>query len=168
MKNRNRLCCYCSASCGCCCSRVADPAAAVGEFTIIVLPDTQNYSTSYPEIFTSQTQWIANNKTALDIAFVAHVGDVVNTSTSGTEYTRADTSMDLLDAGAVAYGMCPGNHDMGGGSLYSTYFGTSRFSGKPTSRQTAATITGTTISCSVPAAWISLSSFFNTRRLPRY
>ena len=110
---------------------VADPAAAVGEFTIIVLPDTQNYSTSYPSIFTSQTQWIADNKTALDIAFVAHVGDVVNTSTSGTEYTRADASMDLLDAGAVAYGMCPGNHDMGGGSLYSNYFGTSRFSGKP-------------------------------------
>jgi hypothetical protein len=36
--------------------------AAAPEFTIIALPDTQHYSESFPAIFTSQTQWIANNK----------------------------------------------------------------------------------------------------------
>ncbi len=38
--------------------------------------------------------------------------------------------MDLLDAGDVAYSVGPGNHDMGTGSLYETYFGVSRFTGK--------------------------------------
>jgi len=27
-------------------------------FTIIALPDTQNYSKSYPQTFTAQTQWM--------------------------------------------------------------------------------------------------------------
>jgi hypothetical protein len=40
--------------------------------------------------------------------------------------------MDLLDGGGVSYGVSPGNHDQcGSSSLYPTYFGTSRFSGKP-------------------------------------
>ena len=38
--------------------------------------------------------------------------------------------MDKLDAGNVAYSVGPGNHDMGDGSLYETYFGISRFAGK--------------------------------------
>ena len=48
---------------------VAAPAAAQ-DFSIVVLPDTQNYSTSYPNIFSAQTQWIANNKDALNIVFL--------------------------------------------------------------------------------------------------
>ena len=32
-----------------------------GEFTIIVLPDTQYYSESYPQHFMAQTQWIKDN-----------------------------------------------------------------------------------------------------------
>ena len=110
----------------------AAPQAAYGKFTIIVLPDTQNYSDDNPDVyFKAQTQWIADSKSTLNIAFVAHVGDVVNTRTSATEYTRANEAMDWLDSGAVPYGVSPGNHDMGSGSLYPSYFGTTRFSGKP-------------------------------------
>ena len=32
------------------------------EFSIIVLPDTQKYSESYPELFYDQTNWIVENK----------------------------------------------------------------------------------------------------------
>jgi hypothetical protein len=112
------------------------PQAAYGKFTVIVLPDTQNYSQNYPSIFTAQTQWIIDNEGALNIAFVAHVGDVVNTCTGSTEYSNADAAMDLLDGGAVYYGVSPGNHDQQGSgtcmgtSLYPAYFGTSRFSSK--------------------------------------
>ena len=45
-------------------------------FKIVVLPDTQIYSESYPEIFYSQTDWIVDNVVAEDIAFVTHLGDV--------------------------------------------------------------------------------------------
>jgi hypothetical protein len=113
------------------------PAAATGEFTIVVLPDTQNYSQYYPSIFTAQTQWIVDNKSALDITFVAHVGDVVNTCTSSTQYNNADTAMDILDGGKVPYGLSPGNHDQadsgtcGSSSLFPSYFGASRYPGKP-------------------------------------
>ena len=109
-------------------------AEADGKFTLVVLPDTQNESQYAPAMFTSQTTWIVDNKS--DIAFVAHVGDVVNTCTSSTQYNNADAAMDLLDAGGVPYGVSPGNHDQansgtcGSSSLYPSYFGTSRFSGK--------------------------------------
>ncbi len=98
-------------------------------FTIVALPDTQNYSSSYPQIFTAQTQWIANNLSAENIVFVTHLGDIVNTASSTTEYTNADTSMDILDAANAAYSMGPGNHDIPT-TLYNTYFGINRFSGK--------------------------------------
>lgn len=114
---------------------VATPQAAYGNFRIIVLPDTQNEAQFAPSMFTEQTQWIVNNKS--NIAFVAHVGDVVNTCTNSTQYDNADSAMVLLDSGNVPYGISPGNHDQansgtcGNSSLYPTYFDTSRFSGKP-------------------------------------
>ena len=99
------------------------------DFTIMALPDTQNYSTAYPEVFNSQTQWIAANKTAQNIVFVTHLGDIVNIASSTTEYNNADAAMDLLDAGNVAYSVGPGNHDYPL-TNYNLYFGVSRFSGK--------------------------------------
>ena len=107
---------------------------ALGNFKVIVIPDTQNESTWAPEMFTAQTQWIVDNKS--DIAFVAHVGDVVNTCTNSAQYNNADAAMDLLDNGNVPYGVSPGNHDQpnsgacGDTSRYPSYFGTTRFAGK--------------------------------------
>ncbi len=84
--------------------------AAAPEFTIIAMPDTQFYSESYPAIFTSQTQWIIDNKDARNIVFVTHEGDIVNQNTT-IQWQRANTSMSMLD-GVVPYGMGPGNHDL--------------------------------------------------------
>jgi len=44
------------------------------DFTIVVLPDTQFYSESYPATFAAQTQWIVDNKDAMNIVYVAHEG----------------------------------------------------------------------------------------------
>jgi hypothetical protein len=100
------------------------------DFTIIVIPDAQNYATSYPSVYTNHLQWIATNKTVSNTVFATAVGDLVNTATSSTEYGRADTAFDTLDAGNVSYSVGPGNHDMTSGTLWPSYFGTSRFSGK--------------------------------------
>jgi hypothetical protein len=99
------------------------------DFTLITFPDTQNESQYYPAVYTSQTQWIVNNKTIRNIVFVTHVGDIVNTASSTTQYGNADAAMDLLDAGNVAYSVGPGNHDIPT-TNYNIYFGVSRFSGK--------------------------------------
>ncbi|MBN2022294.1 MAG: metallophosphoesterase, partial [Pirellulales bacterium] len=83
-----------------------------GSFTIILLPDTQNYSTSYPEIYNIQTQWIADHKDSHNIQFVLHQGDVTNNN-NATEFARARTAMSTLDAAGVPYSMAAGNHDYG-------------------------------------------------------
>ncbi len=99
------------------------------EFTIVVMPDTQHYSESFPDIYTSQTQWIVNQKTARNIVFVTHEGDIVEHVNNNTEWVRANTSMSLLD-GVVPYGMGPGNHDEPT-SLYNQYFPYTRYQGLP-------------------------------------
>jgi hypothetical protein len=113
--------------------------AMSGAFTVISLPDTQNYSESYPEIFSLQTGWIAQNIDALDIRFVSHFGDVVNHGDSIDEWTNADLAMSTLDDSGIPYGVCAGNHDItpsgGAGTPYIPmnfveYFGPGRFEGR--------------------------------------
>jgi len=104
---------------------------STSDFTIIVLPDTQYYSQSYPQIFDNQTQWIVNNKESMNIVFVTHEGDIVEIYSDLTQWQNANNSMSKLD-NVVPWGILPGNHDGAGVNLtnYNTYFGYERFSGK--------------------------------------
>ena len=106
--------------------------AATDPFTFVVMPDTQYYSKSYPHIFDAQTQWIAGNRAAQNMQFLTHVGDVVETPSSSTEWTRADTYMDRLDASGMPYSVAIGNHDYEGTSSakFVQWFGPSRYAGK--------------------------------------
>lgn len=109
------------------------PGGAAGDFTIIALPDTQNEAQFFPTVFTSQTQWIVDNASAENIVFVTHLGDIVNTANSTTQWANADAAMDLLDLAGIPYSVGPGNHDLplySSPSHYNTYFGVARFSGK--------------------------------------
>jgi len=100
------------------------------DFTVVVLPDTQFYSKSYPSIFDSQTQWVVDHEEDLNIVFVTHEGDIVNDN-EVTQWQRANHSMSILDTSDVPWGVLPGNHDMYDGSIkYNTYFGYGRFSGE--------------------------------------
>lgn len=107
-------------------------------FTIVILPDTQKYVLKghYPEIFTNQTQWIAANKDMLNIKFVIHLGDIVDTWDSEIEWNYADASMSILDENNIPYSVVPGNHDHQRGNTdasaayYNNYFSVSRFSDK--------------------------------------
>jgi DNA repair exonuclease SbcCD nuclease subunit len=104
-------------------------------FTLVILPDTQIYTESYPDIFTKQTQWIVDNIEKLDIAFVLHEGDIQNTNTED-QWQRAYSSMSLLD-GKIPYAVVKGNHDMGPGGkcevrespLFNQFFPVDKFSG---------------------------------------
>ncbi len=94
-----------------------DPAgidcSSIEEFTIIVLPDTQYYSQSYPQHFNAQTQWIVDNVDALNIKYVLHLGDITNNNNT-TEFNNAKTALSTLD-GVVPYALASGNHDYGPG-----------------------------------------------------
>ena len=98
-------------------------------FTIIVLPDTQFYSESYPEVFDNQTQWIVNNIESMNIVFVTHLGDVVDNWDVMEQWENANRSMSKLD-GNVPWGILPGNHDGVGSDQtnFEKYFRLDRFS----------------------------------------
>ena len=101
------------------------------EFTIIALPDTQKYvlNGDYPEIFTSQAQWVVNNAATRNIVFLTHEGDIVDTWDNVTEWNYANTSMSLLD-GVVPYGLSPGNHDQPT-TYYNQCFPYTRYESQP-------------------------------------
>jgi hypothetical protein len=99
-----------------------EPRAAVDEitlvdhhYTIVLLPDTQKYSESHPDIFAEQTSFVVENVERENIVFVSHLGDIVEHGLSGSNYNareweNAAGAMSLLD-GVVPHGMVPGNHD---------------------------------------------------------
>lgn len=116
---------------------------AAPSFYVIAIPDTQYYTVNAGggAIFNSQTQWVVDNRAALNIAYVTHLGDITETGDNDTdlsEWTVADAAFDILEAPVdpftegVPYGLTPGNHDLTGGSTnFEATFGVSRFAGRP-------------------------------------
>ena len=119
------------------------------DFTIIVLPDTQFYSSSMnggtPEIFEAQTRWIVEHKDSLNIVFVTHLGDFVQNGDGVlTEWEAADAAISLLEdpvttgyPEGIPYGVAVGNHDQspvgdadGTTRLFNRFLGVSRFDGR--------------------------------------
>jgi predicted phosphodiesterase len=112
------------------------PKPEKGSFTVVVLPDTQNYSERYPATFEAQTNWIVENRQARNIASVLHLGDITNNN-APAEWVNATKAMSTLDE-KVPYFMVPGNHDYsaGGGcrdrtTLLNDYFKVGQFQGSP-------------------------------------
>lgn len=80
-------------------------------FEFVVLPDTQSYMESYPDIYLSQMQWIANNDQRF--SFVLHQGDITQNN-NDKEWQLAKEGFNKLEA-KVPYSFSLGNHDMGSG-----------------------------------------------------
>lgn len=109
-------------------------------FTVAVIPDTQNYCDGRYQpatsgnawqlniynlpFFISQMNYLKNNASAMNLAFVTHVGDVVQNgdgspmnfptnygTPQNTEWLNAVQAIDVLDSVGVPYGLAPGNHD---------------------------------------------------------
>jgi len=85
-------------------------------FSFIALPDTQNYTSiaAPTDLYTRQTQWIVDNKETMNIKFVTHLGDIVNSPSSASQWTRATNAMNLMNS-QMPYGTAPGNHDIASG-----------------------------------------------------
>jgi len=89
-------------------------------FSIAILPDTQGYSKSYPQIFENQTQWLADNKTKLNLAGVVHLGDLVENAQIEEQWEIAEKSLSTLTKAGIPYLIAAGNHDYGIGDEKNT------------------------------------------------
>lgn len=140
--------------------RYTTPAAPGPDFTVVAIPDTQYYSQGSAGrantvtveqligTFGAQTQWVIDNKAARNIAFVSHMGDIVESGNNGgnpIEWQRASAAMGRLEhpvnalrAHGIPYGLAPGNHDIdpigqydsGSTSFFNQFFNVSRFAGR--------------------------------------
>lgn len=80
-------------------------------FSVILLPDTQYYSSKFPDIFYKQMDWIIENRNQLNIQYVVHLGDLTN---NNKEYAWkvADKSFRMLDDTGIPYSIVYGDNDM--------------------------------------------------------
>ena len=96
---------------------VAPSAAQQAEpYTIVVLPDTQSYlNRDFPgrdAYFADQVDWAIAERANRNIAFVSHVGDVVERSQNQDEWDLARPIFDRLHSSGMPFGVAAGNHDM--------------------------------------------------------
>lgn len=119
------------------------PQAWAEKFTIAVIPDTQNYTTSDGNMagFTAQMNYLAANRAARNIVFATHLGDMVNgNGGASAQWLRAQKAMNILRDSDVPFGIAIGNHDydygptsVNGTTVWSNYFGptSAYFQGRP-------------------------------------
>jgi hypothetical protein len=111
------------------------------DFTIVALPDTQYYSAGLyggtAAMFNAQTAWIVSNQASRNIAYVVHLGDIVQDGDQvPAEWGNATVALGALETAGIPYGVAVGNHDQtpegnpGGTSLFNHFFGVSRFTGR--------------------------------------
>ena len=124
------------------------------DFTLAALPDTQYYVSSEngasPSMFYAQADWIVANRTAGNIAYVAHLGDVVDHGDTNAgpsnlaEWRNATNALYRLEnplttglAGGIPYGVAVGNHDQspngdasGTTTFFNQFFGVTHFGGR--------------------------------------
>jgi hypothetical protein len=111
------------------------------DFTVVVLPDTQYYTTGQAgrdDIFHAQTQWIVDNRAAYNVKGVIHNGDIVDKGSDNAQWVVANAAMKRLETipgltDGLPYGVCAGNHDqapngtVNGTILFNEFFGPMRF-----------------------------------------
>jgi predicted phosphodiesterase len=95
----------------------AEAARALTQpFTIAAIPDTQVYvEESDPAVaigFQKQVEWVLANYVSKNIAFVAHLGDVVDNGTDLVQWANAMAALNpLLTQDNLPFSIVRGNHD---------------------------------------------------------
>ena len=105
------------------------------DFNFAWLADTQFYTEVFPWHFENQVEWIADHKDDMNIEYVFHSGDIVNTWNQEYQWEYADQYMKILEDADVPYGILAGNHDVELPEMnytnYYKYFGEDRFVDQP-------------------------------------
>ncbi len=117
-------------------------------FSFAAMPDTQQEVLSTKDTrFANRTNWLVQQRTALDLRWVAHSGDVHNWDTPAhDQYEVSSKAMKVLEDANIPYTLTIGNHDTmatgtGGGArdatktrilqrdttTFNTYYNASRY-----------------------------------------
>ncbi|MEI6218265.1 MAG: hypothetical protein WCP86_05155 [bacterium] len=114
------------------------------DFTIAVLPDTQNYTQNGGNgIFQQQVSWIVSNRINRRIVFVIHEGDNVDKAKDASQWAVATNALYMLENAkltglkeGIPYSTSVGNHDQhpkgdpNGTKNFNNYFGVNHFKGR--------------------------------------
>ncbi|MBE1484969.1 carbohydrate-binding domain-containing protein [Plantactinospora soyae] len=95
-------------------ARMETPATTTDpKFSFAVMPDTQQEVLNASDTrFRQRTDWLVGNRSALDLRFVTHSGDVVNWDTPDhSQYEIARNAMRPFETARIPYSLAIGNHD---------------------------------------------------------
>jgi len=106
-------------------------------FSIIILPDTQYYTSRFPDIIYQQMDWIVKNKNPLNIQYVVHMGDITDDNKESA-WEVASKSYKILEEAGIPYSVICGDNDIKNPvknnydgkrhtELFNKYFPVSRF-----------------------------------------
>ncbi|NQZ89852.1 MAG: hypothetical protein HRT54_19970 [Colwellia sp.] len=87
--------------------------SSFADFTIGVIPDTQFMSESDKEAkkITKMIKYFVDNKEALNVVFIASLGDMTQHKNSDSEWQRVKFAYQQLADAGIAYAPSQGNHD---------------------------------------------------------
>ena len=89
----------------------ADDGVDDGYVRLVLLPDTQCYARFAPVVMEAQARFIRDEQQRMNIAHVAHLGDITDLGTE-EEWQRARSALAPL-FGSVSMTLVSGNHDLG-------------------------------------------------------
>lgn len=95
-------------------ARPAPDPQVDARFSFAVIPDTQNevFAGSHMARHVGRAQWLADNKSTLDLRFVLHSGDVTNWGErDASQYDIAMAGVAPLRQAGIPFAYTPGNHD---------------------------------------------------------
>ncbi|PWR10834.1 metallophosphoesterase [Micromonospora acroterricola] len=94
-------------------ARMETPGPTDTKFSFAVMPDTQQEVLNTGDSrFHNRTNWLVQNRSALDLRFVASSGDVVNWDTPDhSQYVIARNAMRPIETAGIPYSLAIGNHD---------------------------------------------------------
>ena len=104
-------------------------------FTLVALPDTQNYTYNNRQgTMNQQSQWVLNNRNQLNTAMVVQLGDLVSEEENANQWGLTSAAFKIMDDANMPNTVVAGNHDFnidtGDATEYNTWFGPSRYVGK--------------------------------------
>jgi hypothetical protein len=80
-------------------------------FSIIILPDTQYYTSRFHEMIYQQMDWIVQNKNILNIQYVVHMGDITDDNKESA-WEVASSAYKILENAGIPYSVVCGDNDI--------------------------------------------------------
>lgn len=113
-----------------------DTPRSAYDFTLAWETDTQYYNEQFPQRQLDIHDYLLRRRRDMNLQYLFHTGDIVDEYDQPIQWERADAAYRMLDRAALPYGVLGGNHDVGqydfkGFPIYSNWFGSSRFAGRP-------------------------------------